>query len=275
MRYFAVRDSEKKYPLMLELRDFTQPWFFQFCLRWFNLSLPMLASLQSKLPEESSIETVLPVLANAKKEIELLPQSLHFLPDWLLFRPLNNWISQFFRVQKSELERSLATKITEATLKSPQVLQRDNKADETISQCIERHKKEIAAQPSVRYGKTYQQLKEERNESLGKSKHLREHRAWVVEKEGPKGEPIVIQFAEHTHVIYGTPSHQAQRDFERSRLARIDADIEREERNLSRINVERERFFLPAKYDNPAEYKELLDQRTQATLSPIKLYPNS
>lgn len=189
-----------------------------------------------------------------------------------MFRPLNNWISHFFRVQKNELKRSLWAKIEEATLKSPGVLQRDDEVDQKITQCIEHHKREIDTQLAVQHDTTYKQITEEMTQSLVKLHRLREHREGVIDREGPKGEPIIFQLGERTHITYGSPDPRAQKDFERFRLSRIDADIEKEGSNLKQTNIKRERFFLPAKYNNSTEYKELLDKRTQAALAPTKLY---
>lgn len=271
MDYFSIRDIEKKYSFNLESGNFDLPWFFKLCIRWSNLSLPTVFNLQSKLPQEETIESVLPLLIEAKKEIETLPCAIEFLPNWSLFGHISHWINKFYRVQKSELKGYLVAKIEEATLKTPRVLQREDAVDRKITQCMEDHCKEIARQPQVQDCQTYRQIRAEMEKSTEELQRLLEHRKWVVEHEGPKGRPLVLPIGEKTYFTHRPASNKERLDFERTRLVHVDNDIERELMNTSQIATECQKFFLPAKYDNPIAYKELLEQRTKEALALIKL----
>ncbi|KTC87757.1 hypothetical protein [Legionella drozanskii] len=269
MLFYSSFDQKKCNPLVIDDNTLELPWFFKFYLNWHKKSLAVFLSITAELPNSKTVEVLLPVLEAAKVEIGNLSTSLpSFFPDWLILRPLNNWLKEIFTAQADEVKQTFSTNIDQAKLKTLRV--KKNTEEEIELKALKRKldprekdniKKSLKTQISA-----LSTMQSEYQINIGALKLaeselqcLQNSRVKVPQIPLPLGRTITYGNYMMVAVTYAAPSPRQLQEFEefkKRRIQSLDDQIKTKEKRISDLREQQSRLFFPARKAEPQDHEE-------------------
>jgi hypothetical protein len=273
MIFYSTNDLDLLNPYNLDTNTLELPWFFKFYCWWNNHPIPNLSALADEAADANSTETLVSLLLNARKESNNLSLTQGFLPDWSIFRSFNEWINDLLIEQLAPLSNTINLAIDETLARNSKVHTRCLKlrkmdldlGTQVLSPCLLKHQQEIAKH-YVKPEETYMEVKNKIKDSQLSIKHFLNHRQHVIQTETPYGKTRAYSIGTETFFSNEPPTDKDLQPLQ-DHLGRIDNDIRQAEGRKSKLTKQLQaQFFLPKELENPENYQEFLQNRTEEAI---------